>query len=86
MAQNESKPKDWYSRRHESRTQHDTAVEKYKSEHGRDGRKLNAEFDKAEREKLGPNAQLEQLDHRLGAGVGAKKERARLLAQLKMEN
>jgi len=32
--------------------------------------------------KMSPTQQLAQLDQRLGAGVGAKKERARLQAKI----
>lgn len=48
----------------------------------REERQKNAKLDHAERNKLGPAAQIEQLDHRLGAGVGAVRERARLARQL----
>lgn len=41
-------------------------------------RQQRAEERKAARDERGPAMQLRELDKRLGAGVGAKRERARL--------
>lgn len=42
------------------------------------GRRTAAEARQAESDKLSPKQRLARLDERLGAGVGAKQERARL--------
>jgi len=50
---------------------------------GRDAkeeRRINAENRQAFRAKLTPKQQLEELDLRLGKGIGAKRERTRLLS------
>lgn len=41
-------------------------------------RQKEAQERQGERDSLGPKEQLTQLDQKLGKGVGAKKERARL--------
>lgn len=45
-------------------------------------RRKEAEARAAERAKRSPAEQIAKLDLKLGAGVGAKKERARLVAQM----
>ena len=45
-------------------------------------KKLKAEAMKAMRDTRTPQQQLEILDKKLGKGVGAKRERARLAAQI----
>ena len=66
------KPKGWFSRRHATQAQHLDAVAKYKAKKAL----------RLERSPLTPRQQLDALDARLGVGVGATKERARLQAQL----
>ena len=44
-----------------------------------------AEERRAEREKRSPTEQIALLDKRFGEGIGAKKERARLLSKLEEE-
>ena len=48
----------------------------------RDRRYEEAEIRNEERNKRTAKQQLDQLDSRLGKGVGAKKERAKLLKQI----
>ena len=59
----------WFSRRHKTPDANTEAREKYQS------RKAKPEVT-----KRSPREQLAELDRRLGKGVGAKAERARLLA------
>ena len=51
----------------------------------RENKQLEALAQQDVRAKMSPLQQLEVLDARLGKGVGAKKERKRLLKQLKKE-
>ena len=51
---------------------------KDRSKHTREKLKKDAETRNAERAKLSPTQQLVQLDGRLGKGIGATRERARL--------
>jgi len=48
----------------------------------REERKRNAEARQRQRDELSPEEQLAALDKRLGVGVGAARERARLQALL----
>lgn len=74
------KSKGWFSRRHQTAEAHQAAVGKYLAEHGRTARKQGADERNAYRASLSPAQQLIELDRRLGNGVGAVKERARLSA------
>ena len=49
----------------------------------KEDRKLSAEKLVDERAKRSPKEQLKLLDSRLGSGVGAKRERTRLLERMK---
>lgn len=51
---------------------------KVRNQNRRTEKQRRAEELRAERGKLSPKQQLQRLDWRLGKGVGAKKERARL--------
>lgn len=55
-------------------------VEYYDGKRGPAARKTKANARAEERTKLSPIDQLAKLDRRLGVGIGAKKERARLSA------
>lgn len=70
------------TRRHPNCDAHYEAVAKYQAYHGKDARRKAAAERLEAREKLGPMEQLKELDRRLGKGVGARKERARLQALL----
>jgi len=58
-------------------------VHKMNSSVARKERQLDAKDAQAERDKFSPEFQIARLDERLGAGVGAKRERARLAKQAK---
>ena len=53
--------------------------------HSKTSRKAIAEVNRAERNGRTPHQQLTYLDSRLGTNVGAKKERARIIAKLIIE-
>lgn len=78
----ERKPKGWFSRRHATREAHEEAVARYTAHHGREWRKIRATELQNLRAGRTPQKQLTELDHRLGKGVGATKERARLKKQI----
>jgi hypothetical protein len=70
----------WYSRRHQ------TSAENYASREAREAR-MSAKARNAQKRieaavKRSPSDQLRRLDQRLGAGVGAENERARLTARI----
>lgn len=73
------KPAGWFSRRYQSSTNHDAARLAHTTKSDRQG---VAQANTDERNKRGASAQLEELDRRLGAGLGAKRERAALQLQL----
>lgn len=58
-------------------------VHKMNGSVARKERQLDAIDAQAERDKLSPESQLNVLDARLGVGIGAVKERARLHKQMK---
>ncbi len=74
----EAQKKGWFSRRHETAGPHREAVAAYKKAHGSEARQMRAEIRRETREGRSPQEQLVMLDSRLGDGVGAQKERARL--------
>lgn len=49
-------------------------------------KQMTSEINAEERSKRSPKAQIDLLDKRLGKGVGASKERARLNAQIEAAN
>jgi len=55
---------------------------KYRGPAVQEERRLAAEARQRLRNELTPAEQIERLDARLGAGIGAKRERARLHEQL----
>lgn len=55
------------------------AGERYKTEHGSKARRRKAAEREEVRAKRSPAQQIALLDERLGKGVGARKERKRLL-------
>lgn len=75
------KPAGWFSRRHQTRDAHWEAVANYQAEHGRQARQEAAQGREEEIKGLAPTERLQALDDRLGAGVGAQRERARLAVQ-----
>lgn len=66
------------SRRHNSAQPNRDAREFYQSMHGPDARRVKAQFRANTRGTRTAAVQLAELDARLGMGVGATKERARL--------
>lgn len=76
----ETKPKGWHSRRNETSRPHLAATERYKSSRGPISRRAMAEALLEERSKRSPEQQLALLDDRFGPNLGARKERARLIA------
>lgn len=75
----DNKPKGWHSRRHESPAAHYAATERYQAEHGPAARRAKAETRMEATIGRTPEEQLARLDARLGYGLGAAKERARLM-------
>ena len=68
----------WFSRRHETSDAYNEARRKREARHSA---KLSDAHERAEESaKRTPEEQLRRLDLRLGVGVGAEKERARLHA------
>jgi hypothetical protein len=74
----DERPKNMFSRRHETREAHDAAYDQW--ERRWTSNFANADLRAKERAQRTPAQQLALLDERLGAGVGATKERARLTA------
>lgn len=66
----------WFSRRHETREAHKTAKERHQK-FQQDKVQL-AKVNRIARQQRTAMQQLALLDQRLGVGVGARKERARL--------
>ncbi len=76
------KPPGWFSRRHPSREEHEQAVARYTASSGRDARVHNATVRaNTWAEDRDPSNQIAALDARLGKGLGATRERARLAAR-----
>lgn len=73
------------TRRHPDCEAHYQAVAEYEAHHGPEARREKAKYRQEERDKLSPREQLKELDKRLGKGVGAQKERARLQTLIEAE-
>lgn len=82
MQTTDTKPKGWFSRKHETRAAHESARNTYLNAHGKAARQGVAEGCAEVRECRTAQDQLDALDKRLGKGKGATKERARLAAQV----
>lgn len=76
----EAKAHKWFSRRHKTSDAHMEARESFLFKVV--SRSLDATERKKYRDSLSPKEQLEVLNKRLGEGVGARRERARLKAQI----
>lgn len=61
--------------------QEDAALRHYRDTRGRNHRRIGAITRAAHRSLLTPQEQVETLDARLGTGIGAERERARLESQ-----
>jgi hypothetical protein len=73
-----SKKPGWHSRRHQTADAQHTATTLYQNEHGPEARQDKADARERDRATRTPAQQIAVLDRRLGVGVGAVKERARL--------
>lgn len=75
-----SKNPKWHSRRYETPEQHDTARANY--EVRKEEKKRSALERQEVASKRTPQEQLDRLDQLLGFGLGANKERAKLLKKV----
>ena len=73
----------WFSRRHQTSADHEANYKMWQDERSPDALKTQAEARQAERVSRTPQEQIALLDKRLGADIGAKRERARLEAEIK---
>lgn len=73
-----SKKAGWHSRRHQTADENHAATTRYQADHGPEARQDKAEAREMARAGRTPTQQVVTLDRRLGVGVGAVKERARL--------
>lgn len=79
---NETKPRGWFSRRHQTREAHEQARAAYQATHGREARKWWASRREPLRTERTVQQQAALLDARLGHNTGARRERARLAKQV----
>lgn len=70
----------WFSRRHPDRVAHEQSRQNREKKVADQERRHD--LMRAARAERSPEQQIAVLDARLGAGIGAKKERARLTAQI----
>lgn len=70
------------SRRHPTNKEHYESVRRWQDEHSKEAKQVRAEVVAEEAAKRTPQEQLARLDAKLGVGVGAKKERARLMRRI----
>lgn len=76
-----AKPRGWFSRRHQTSTEHYAVKEaRYAKQ---DAKLANVEIRQIAASERTPRQQLNRLDKRLGKGLGAESERARLNAKIK---
>jgi len=76
------KPAGFHSRRNQTSEAQQSARATYESAHGPSARKKRAKERAQARARKTPRTQLASLDRRLGKGVGAQRERARLGARV----
>ena len=81
---NDTKPKGWFSRRHQTREAHENARARYQAAHGREARKWWAGRRESLRAERSVQEQAALLDARLGHNTGARRERARLAKQVQV--
>ncbi|OHA07347.1 MAG: hypothetical protein A2934_00125 [Candidatus Sungbacteria bacterium RIFCSPLOWO2_01_FULL_47_10] len=68
------------TRRHDSTGPHLAAVGVYRAAHGPEARRMRAKERELASAARTPESRIAELDRRLGVGIGARRERARLLA------
>lgn len=81
-----SKPKGWFSSKHQTSDRHREASQRNREKYNPDRRFERAGERQEARDARTSEEQLRRLDERLGVGVGAKKERAYLQAFLRAKS
>jgi hypothetical protein len=75
-----TKPKDWHSRRHRTDEAHTKARNAWLDKLAE--KKESAKARQLEADERTPEQQLQRLDRMFGAGLGAKKERAKIAKRM----